>query len=173
MILARNLKNPRKVLPRNATFFLVFLSRSWIVLIFLFSCQEIRKFSWIVSMILQKLLFLVKIICKDLCQKSQKSKNFLGKKSNNFLGSFVKIMDVLGFLVFLAGIPKFFLNFPTILTRYPTFFLVFLSRSSIVLVSLFSCQEIRKVSWILSTILQKLVYLAKNNFNDFCQKSQK
>ena len=67
------------ILTRNPTFFLVFLSRSWIVLVFLFSCRDIRKTSWIFSLILQKLAYLVKNNCKDLGQKSHKTENFLGK----------------------------------------------------------------------------------------------
>ena len=126
MILTRNLKNPRKVLPRNATFFLVFLSRSWIVLVFLFSCQEFRKFSWVVSMILQKLAYLVKNNCKDFGQKSQESKKFPGKTSNIFLGSLVKILDVLGFLVFLAANCDIFLGFFYDLDKRSNLFLGFL-----------------------------------------------
>ena len=124
-------------------------------------------------MILQKLAYLVKNNCKDFGQKSQESKKFPGRKSNIFLGSFVKILDVPGFLVFLAGFPKFFSNFSTILTRNPTYFLLFLSRSWIVLVFLFSCQEFRKFLWTFSTISQKLAYLVKSICKDLGQKSQK
>ena len=124
-------------------------------------------------MILQKLAYLVKISCKDFGQKSQKSKKFLGKNSNIFLGSLVKIFDVLGFLVFLAGISKIFLFFCTILTINTTFFLVFFSISWIVLVFLFSCQDFRKFSWIVSMILQKPAYLVNNSCKNLCQKSQK
>ena len=125
------------------------------------------------------------VVCQDLgcsrffCFLGRNSEYFLGfffdldKKSNIFLGSLVKILDVLGFFVFLAGIPKIFLNFPTILTKNPTIFLVFLSRSWIVFVFLFSCQEIRKNSWIFSLILEKVAYLVKNNCKDLGQKSHK
>ena len=130
------------ILTINPTFFLVFLSISWIELVFSFSCQDFRKFSWIVSMILQKPAYLVNNSCKDLCQKSQKSKNFLGRKSKHFLRSLVKILDVLGFLVFLAGITIFFLDF------------------------LRSCQEIQFFSWFSCQDLQKswfACFLAKNS----------
>ena len=126
MILARNLKNPRKVLPRNATFFLVFLSRSWIVLVFLFSCQEIRKISWIVSMILQKLLYLVKNICKDLCQKLKNQKTFLARSPTFFFGSIVKFLDVLGFFCFLGRNSEIFLEFFYDLDKKSNNFLGFL-----------------------------------------------
>ena len=142
------------------------------VLGFLVFLVGIPKFFLDFSTSLQNFSYLVKNNFKDLDKKNPQSIKIHDERSKIFLGSLVKILDVLGFLVFLAGFPKFVLFFSTILTINPTFFLVFLSISWIVLVFLFSCQEFRKFSWIVSMILQKLAYLVKNNCKDLVTKSQ-
>ena len=75
------------------------LPRTWIVLVFLTrSPKNFLDFfprSW---KVLQNLVNLAENNCQDLGKKTQKSKNFLGKKSMLFLGSLAKILDILGFL---------------------------------------------------------------------------
>ena len=53
--------------------------------------------------------------CQDLGEKSQKSKNFLGKKCKIFSGSLAKILDILGFL---AKKSETFLRFLSTIFEY-------------------------------------------------------